>query len=344
MKNLLVSIIVPVYNAEKYVEKCVQSLIGQTYKNIEIVLIDDGSKDTSGMICDNLARKYSNVIVRHQENRGCSGARNAGYKLTQGEYFMFVDSDDSLSAEIVEELVEVSIRNNADVVLGTMNRAGNPSLSEISLSSEDAMKFCINQKEYSEKLKLPGYTNCINPGSPWMKLVRKSLFEKGSKLFEESIKTRHEDTLFSMSAYSKANKIVLVDSHCYWYNIGVEGSLTTSFYDKKTEEAILLMDKMDQLLDESSLKSDLKIRLKKTFAVEIIYECWSQYFTDKNNKLSCKERKDKLKMLLETENRYKVIGEFKSMQRYKAYQIFILTCMKKRLYYILSLISIVWPK
>ena len=344
MNKPIVSIIVPVYNVEKYLETCVQSLIEQTYKNIEIVLIDDGSKDASGRICDDLARQYNNIIVSHQENRGCSFARNRGYALAQGQYFMFMDSDDVLSVEIVEELVKSLIRNEADVVLGTMNRKGTPSLAEVNISSGDAMKLCINQKEYSEELELPAFVQYINPGSPCVKLIKRSIFEKKTELFEDNIKTHHEDTLFSMEVYNLAKKIVLVDSHSYCYNIAVEGSLTKSFYSKKIEESLLLMTKMEQLLDRTLLEHNLQLRLKKLFATEIIYECWSDYFTNKENKLSCKERKDKLKMLLETDNRYKVIGEFKSMKRYKSYQIVILTCMKIKWYHFLSLISIVWSK
>lgn len=344
MNNPLVSIIVPVYNVEKYLKKCVQSLVGQTYENIEIILIDDGSKDSSGMICDELARQYNNVIVKHQENGGCSRARNAGYSIAQGECFMFMDSDDVLSGKIVEELVSSLVRNEADVVLGTMNRKGMPSLEEVGISSRDAMKLCINQREYSEEMKLPDFVQYINPGSPCVKLIKKNLFEKSKKIFEDNIKTHHEDTLFSMEVYRAAQKIVLVDSHPYLYNLAAEGSLTKTFYNNKIEESLLLMAKMEELLDKTSLELNLQLRLKQLFATEIIYECWSDYFTNKNNRLSCKERKDKLKELLETEKRYNVIGEFESMKRYKYYQIFILTCMKKRLYYILSLISIVWPK
>ena len=216
MNGPLVSIIVPVYNVEKYIEKCVQSLVKQTYRNIEIILVDDGSKDKSGIICDSLKKQYSNITVSHQENKGCSFARNKGYSLAKGECFMFMDSDDILSLEIVEELVDAFVRNAADVVLGTMNREGIPRLDEISISSEDAMKLCINQRVYSEEMNLPDFVKYINPGSPCVKLIKKDLFEKDTKLFEEDIKTHHEDTLFSMEIYNVAKKIILVDSHCYW--------------------------------------------------------------------------------------------------------------------------------
>ena len=272
MNNPLVSIIVPVYNVEPYLEKCIQSLIGQTYENIEIILVDDGSKDKSGVICDSFEKTYKNIIVKHQENRGCSFTRNVGYKLARGECFMFMDSDDTLSPKIVEELVDAYVRNDADVVLGTMNRVGIPELEEISISSETAMKLCINQREYSQQMNLPDFVKYINPGSPCVKLIKKSLFEKESKLFEDNIKTHHEDTLFSMEVYRSATKIILVDSHSYLYNIGVEGSLTKTFYGKKIEESLLLMSKMERLIDNTLLESSLKIILKNLFATEIIYE------------------------------------------------------------------------
>lgn len=89
-----VSIIVPVYNIESYVKKCINSLIDQTYKNIEIILVDDGSTDGSSVICDEYSNKYENVIVIHQENQGLSGARNSAIRRVTGEYIMFVDGDD----------------------------------------------------------------------------------------------------------------------------------------------------------------------------------------------------------------------------------------------------------
>ena len=112
--NKLVSIIVPVYNVEKYLERCIESLLNQTYKNIEILLIDDGSTDCSGAICD----KYSKQArVFHQANRGVSAARNIGLKYMQGDFVCFVDPDDYISPYLIEKAMDSAIKHNADIVI-----------------------------------------------------------------------------------------------------------------------------------------------------------------------------------------------------------------------------------
>ena len=101
-----VSIIVPVYNVEKYLDECVKSILAQTYSNIEIVLVDDGSKDTSGSMCDEYKKHDDRIVVVHKENGGLSSARNAGMENASGDYYIFVDSDDTISPDMVEEMVK----------------------------------------------------------------------------------------------------------------------------------------------------------------------------------------------------------------------------------------------
>lgn len=110
-----ISVVVPVYNVEQYLEKCVDSLINQTYKNLEIVLVDDGSKDTSGQICDNLKNSNSNIIVIHKENGGLSSARNKGIEVSTGELLCFVDSDDYIEYDMIELLYQNLIKYGADI-------------------------------------------------------------------------------------------------------------------------------------------------------------------------------------------------------------------------------------
>lgn len=110
MSNL-VSIIVPIYNAEKYLEKCILSIINQSYRNIEIILVNDGSLDNSGKICNEFARKDNRIKVIHQKNKGLSGARNSGLDIASGNYVTFVDSDDYLDNDAVEILIKNSIEN-----------------------------------------------------------------------------------------------------------------------------------------------------------------------------------------------------------------------------------------
>ncbi len=110
------SIIVPVYKAEKYISRCVDSILAQTFKDFELILIDDGSPDNSGNICDEYAEKDNRIKVIHQQNKGCSAARNAGIKQAQGEYIGFVDSDDWINSLMYEKLLEILEKYDADIV------------------------------------------------------------------------------------------------------------------------------------------------------------------------------------------------------------------------------------
>ena len=115
MDKPMISVIVPVYNVEKYLKKCVSSLCNQTYKNIEIILIDDGSTDSSGTICDNLKQTDKRIIVFHKINQGLSSARNAGIRLSSGNFIAFVDSDDYVASDMIELLYKNLVEYNADI-------------------------------------------------------------------------------------------------------------------------------------------------------------------------------------------------------------------------------------
>ena len=117
-KTPLVSIIVPVYRVEEYLRRCIESIINQTYSNFELILVDDGSPDNCGKICDEYAQRYDFITVIHQINQGISAARNNAVKKAQGDYITFVDSDDFVTADYLEYLVSVLRKYNADVSVG----------------------------------------------------------------------------------------------------------------------------------------------------------------------------------------------------------------------------------
>lgn len=123
--NKLVSIIVPVYNVEKYIKKCIESLLEQTYKNIEIILIDDGSTDKSGKICDEYTKEYKNVSCYHKKNGGLSDARNYGIEKAKGKYITFFDSDDFASKEFIEALYDGVKKYDSDIVMSGLNSFSN---------------------------------------------------------------------------------------------------------------------------------------------------------------------------------------------------------------------------
>lgn len=126
--NLQLSIIVPVYNVEKYLHRCMESLLAQDISDYEIILVDDGSKDQSPGICDKYAQDYSFVNVIHKKNEGLGFARNSGLAMAKGKYVSFIDSDDAVSADHFEVLLETAAKQNADVCLGGMVCSNRPML------------------------------------------------------------------------------------------------------------------------------------------------------------------------------------------------------------------------
>ena len=118
MSNIMISVIVPVYKVEPYLHKCLDSILSQTYQNLEIILVDDGSPDRCGAICDEYAQKDPRVKVIHKENGGIATARNAGMRIAAGDYWMFVDSDDWLEADAISNLYQLLAEYNADLAIG----------------------------------------------------------------------------------------------------------------------------------------------------------------------------------------------------------------------------------
>lgn len=170
----LISVIVPIYNVEKYVGECVDSIINQTYKNLEIILVNDGSTDSSGKICDCYVEKDSRIKVIHRENGGLSEARNSGLDIAKGEYLTFVDSDDVIVSDCIEMLYNLLINKGADVSTGALTPFydGEKLPTEVPLSAVkvfdngvDAVKSMLFQR---------GYIN----NSPCSKLFKASLFKK----------------------------------------------------------------------------------------------------------------------------------------------------------------------
>lgn len=168
----LISIIVPIYNVERYVKKSIESIQNQTYKNLEIILIDDGSTDSSGKICDYFSGRDKRIVVRHKENGGQGTARNMGLDICKGEYIAFLDSDDSMEATCIESLYSFMMDENLDISAcncGRYDEEGNL----ISLFEECYKDFIVDGMEAQRRI---WYAECINL-APWGKLYRRELWE-----------------------------------------------------------------------------------------------------------------------------------------------------------------------
>ncbi len=220
--NDLISVIVPVYKVEEYLERCIESLLTQTYSNLEIILINDGSPDTCPKICDDYAIKDNRVIVIHQENGGLSSARNAGLNIFKGEYIMFVDSDDFISENIVCELLQDITENDADMSMCSFLKFNDQE--EISMACKTKKLSILNNLEATSLLLLADHEICVS----WGKLYKSYLFEN----LEYDVGKFAEDMFLIYKVFHKAKKIVLDERQFYYYS--QEGlSLTRSEFNYK---------------------------------------------------------------------------------------------------------------
>ena len=153
----MISILMPVYNVEKYIEKTLESIKNQTYSDFEVIMVDDGSTDSSGLICDKWAQTDSRFRVIHTDNAGVSAARNTALSLVKGEYIFFMDSDDIIIPETLEELFDALVKNDADISMGTFYYSDNDGNSVEKLNKNCPVKDeVLDNIQYLEKLTQPG--------------------------------------------------------------------------------------------------------------------------------------------------------------------------------------------
>lgn len=215
----LVSIIVPVYNKEQYIEECCLELRKQTYRNYEIIIVDDGSKDNSPAICDLMAEKYSCVKVYHTPNRGVSAARNFGMSKASGEWLMFVDADDYPLPSMAEQMV----KETADLVICNWTDEVNVLCSK---SFPQGKKVCCINEDAEYLLCNPDFFKTI-----WNKLYKHSIIHENQLHFEEEI-CHAEDALFSLDYFNSLKgdgKIVIINESLYFHRMEVKGSLVKDY-------------------------------------------------------------------------------------------------------------------
>lgn len=202
-----ISVIIPVYNCEKYLADCLDSVLNQTYQNFEIILVDDGSTDASGKICDQYAAEHERIRVVHQENHGVSHARNVGLSLITGDAVSFIDSDDTLELDMYELLVRVMKEHDADI-----SHCGYKHIvrDEVRLVHDTKRIVCQNTLEALEYF----VSGRLFGGGLWTKLFRSSLIS--DMKFREDLKI-NEDVLFNFEAFSKSRKTVFADYALYNY-------------------------------------------------------------------------------------------------------------------------------
>ncbi|WP_249029450.1 glycosyltransferase family 2 protein [Tannockella kyphosi] len=288
----LVSVVIPVYNREKYIERCVNSIQQQTYRNIEIIIVNDGSTDSSLSICKQLQENDNRIKLYSQENKGVSFARNVGIRNSTGTYLLFVDSDDYIEKETIEVAIP-RMRDDADMVMfgiKVINKLGH---THPHGQTEGPLTVGTMMEDYFLAI------NGILHNSPCNKVYQKQILEKHKILFDENVKNG-EDVLFNFEYYQYIKNILYIDNYFYYYYSHKNQSSDT--YNEDHLNSVLYRFNKEKILYKNIMKKEVDIiKSNQMFLSYIKRTCF-------NNHLSPYEYKKKLQFLKEYINNSEVQG------------------------------------
>lgn len=287
----LVSVIVPIYNVERYLERCIISICGQTYQNLEIILVDDGSPDKCGMICDQYAKKDKRIRVIHKENGGLSDARNAGIEISLGDYLVFIDSDDFVQDNFIERLYNLLQETEADI-------------SQCAFQSVEKQEQFVYEKEKTPKVKtrhemlvsLYG-TKHVEHKVIWNKMYRRKFFHT----LRFPVGKIHEDEYTTYKIYDKIEKAVVTEEKLYGYFVD-PNSITRQRYSIKRQDIIPALEERRKYFKTAG-EEEIKRLTGEALADSLIYHgyCSRHFLKDENKE---KELYKKFRKLYLEENRF----------------------------------------
>lgn len=320
MQNVQISFVVPIYNMEKYLTRCVESILNQTYKNFELILVDDGSTDRSNIICDELQKQDDRVTVIHKKNGGLSSARNAGIHMATGDYICFVDSDDWIEDSLLEEALLVLEEDDDVFVYGhrMVSKYGEKG------QGEDIKACSLNGEEALEKFlenKINGYT--------WNKIVRRELLLNHNIFFPEGRNYEDVATTYKMLMY--AHNVKYTEKVFYNYFINNTESITYKDTLKNLQDYYLACLEMYQDIKEYyRVHDDAKIKLLECLRINLytqLYIRLSYYLcTHKNDEnIEILRIKKKVKDILDTQYvSIKLFRKYKNFGKYILYKLKLL--------------------
>ena len=256
------SVIIPVYNVEKYINRCVKSILSQRYNDLEIILIDNGSTDRSGSICDIYADDYANISVYHIENQGVASARNFGLSKARGEFIYFVDSDDYLVGNLFAEF-EDKLTPDLDLLVFSYYNSFEQEMTEKNRKKKILpYNGSYDKYDFSKIFKDLFLSDMLY--TVWNKLYRREFLIENNISFEKY--ELGEDVRFNLNAYRNVNKVYLSQDSYYVYVIGRKGSAMSSYNPKRLQYQLQELELVDSLLkdwniDSSNLDNTVKARI-----------------------------------------------------------------------------------
>lgn len=294
MNEKLVSVIVPVYNAELFLSKCINSLINQDYKKIEIILVNDGSNDNSKTICDEFSLKDSRITVVHRENKGVSSARNLGLEMCSGDFIMFIDSDDWIELNTISTLMNIQDESNYDLIMYGLSRE----YLELKKTTNQPFNEEIFENKNQILKALPNFIKNEKVNSLCNKLYKSEVIKNKQIFFDESLNIA-EDALFNYQVFFEINTLYISEQCFYHYTVKDHPSLTKRYNPKKYEMLVFVNNYLNKISMQNKVVPELSqavvhIRLKN------IYSCFLDLF-NKDCPLTQKEKKKYIKKVINKE-------------------------------------------
>lgn len=232
----IVSVVVPVYKVEKYLNRCVDSILNQTFKDFELILVDDGSPDNSPEICDELAKKYSKIKVIHRKNGGLSAARNTGIEWalanSDSEWITFIDSDDWIHPQYIESMLNANQENNTDICMGGFCFTDEYKIAEASVP-KDKTKYVRTEEAFTDET--------LDPNSACCRLYKKELFRD----IRYPVGKLHEDRFTTYKLLFRFKNISVVDFPLYYYFVNEEGIVRSSWSPRKLDNLEACENQLD---------------------------------------------------------------------------------------------------
>lgn len=314
------SVVVPVYNVEKYLMQCVDSILNQTEAVYEIILVDDGSTDCSGKICDSYAEKYKKIKVIHKNNAGLGMARNTGLEAVTGEFVTFIDSDDFYDNTYIQTIMLIMDKTGCDTCKTNFKRVN---LEGMFVSYESIIKGEFRGDQIRNGLipRLIGSSPSKKDSIPMsvcctvysMKIIRENRLR-----FVSEREWISEDAIFNIMYYSYSNYSVLSDYIGYNYRINTN-SLTTKYLAERFEKCLAMYNKEIEILIEMNLYDTCRFRLDRQFFI-YLRMCFSQL---KNSQLSKREIKNEISRICYDVNVQRIISEYPTSKLGFAQKIFL---------------------
>lgn len=274
----MISVIVPVYNAEDYLSRCMGSILNQTYRDLQVICVNDGSTDGSGKVLEELARRDGRVRVAVQENAGLSASRNAGLELAQGEYVMFVDADDWLDEHACEAAMEAMTGHEADIVFWSYAREYETASYPVRFWPEKRVFEGESMVWLRNRLLGPSGSGLVRPerldscGTVWGKLYRRSLFtESRASFVDTALIGSAEDVLCNLSLFGAARRAVYIPATFYHYRKTAAGALTRRYKPDLAGQWEELFRRMERHVRETGASPEAERALQNRKALSVIF-------------------------------------------------------------------------